>query len=73
MKKESRTSDKNRKEINIETMNESNSKILIKTSRVVAVSENNKVQNYEDYINDKYLTGAIVRTLDKKKSRKELN
>jgi hypothetical protein len=46
MKKESRTSDKNRKEINIETMNESNSKILIKTSRVVAVSENNKVQNY---------------------------
>ncbi|UCH88683.1 MAG: hypothetical protein JSV49_10590 [Thermoplasmata archaeon] len=67
MKKVNRANEKSNREVNIEKMNESNSKIFISTRNLTAVSENNRVQNYEDYINDKYLTGAIVRKIKWKK------
>lgn len=71
MKKMTRSTRKNMRAVNIEPMYESEDKILIRTSQITAVSAKNNLQNYEDYINDKYLTGAIVRRLFRKRSKKQ--
>jgi hypothetical protein len=69
MKRINRNSRKIGDKIKIDYMDENTSKIYISTSDVTAVKEQDKVRNYEDYINDKYLTGAIVNKRSLKKTK----
>jgi hypothetical protein len=67
MKKINSTTKSENKDIKFEIMDNSASKYYISTTQIKAVTSNNRVQNYEDYINDKYLTGAVVNKSNWKK------
>lgn len=69
MKKSTKFSRRTCRDINVEKINETESKYYIKTSQISAVTGQRRVENYEDYINNKYLTGAIVNGLNRKKSK----
>jgi len=60
MKKSNRGTRKSDTGISIEKMDETKTKFYISTSRISAVKVDENVQNYENYINEKYLTGTIV-------------
>jgi hypothetical protein len=70
LKKSNESNRKRDDEISIEEMDKSRSKYIISSRRISAVRDNENVQNYEDYINDKYLTGAIVSVTNWKKQKK---
>lgn len=72
MKKINRNLRKNAKGIKIEYLDENSRKFYISTSQVTAVKDKDRVQNYEDYINEKYLTGAIVNKRSYKKTKNSL-
>ena len=75
MKKSNRSTRKSDTEISIAKMDERKIKFYISTGGISAVRDDENVQNYENYINEKYLTGAIVdpRTWNEQKKRRHAN
>lgn len=70
MKKSNENNRQSDDKISVKKMDESKAKYLISSKRVSAVKDGDNVQSYEDYINDKYLTGAIVSDTNWKKQKK---